>query len=344
MSTMKAAVLLAPGKIEIQEREMPSVGPNEVLVKVRACGICSFERRLYSGEKSIGYPVVPGHEASGVVVEVGEAVRRTLAPGTRVALDLLNRCGECEFCRTGRGNLCKYMYRGHLNLLGGFGQYVSVPSEQVFEISESISFEEAALAEPTACTIHSLNKAGARFTETMLVYGVGPMGMLHVIVGAAMGLEVGVVDPDPARRQIALSLGARFAAASGPDAELKQTVTDGFGASPDIVIVTAPVIAAVHSALAVAGNTSRIVLFGMFPKGAMWDADPNKIHYSEVQVMGSESRTPLDFLTAVRAISSGIVNVRSMVSKVVPLDDVAKALSENASVDTMRVVLSMDAQ
>ncbi len=333
IATMKAAVLVGPRKIEIQERQIPSVGPSEVLVNVKACGLCSFERRLFTGEKCIGYPVVPGHEASGVIVQAGEAVRRPLAPGIRVSLDLLNRCGECEFCRTGRGNLCRYMYRGKLNLLGGFGQYVSVPSEQVFEIGESISFEEAALAEPMACVIHSLGKANARFAETMLVYGVGPMGMLHVVVGRAMGLEVGVVDPDPARREIALSLGARFAVASGPDEELKP--------APDIIIVTAPAVQAVQSACALAGNASRIVLFGMFPKGTMMDADPNKIHYSELAVMGSESRTPLDFHTAVCAITRGIVDVKPMVSKVVPLDQLEQALSEAPSVDTMRVVLSL---
>lgn len=342
MATMKAAVLVGPRKIEIQEREIPSVGPNEVLVNVKACGICSFERRLFTGEKCIGYPVVPGHEVSGVIVQAGEAVRRPLVPGTRVSLDLLNRCGECEFCRTGRGNLCKYMYRGKLNLLGGFGQYVSVPSEQVFEIGESVSFEEAALAEPTSCVIHSLNNAGARFAETMLVYGVGPMGMLHVVVGAAMGLEVGVVDPDPVRRETALLLGARYAVASGPDEELKPAVVDGFGAAPDIVIVTAPVAEAALSALALAGSASRIVLFGAFAKGAMLNTDPNKIHYSELQVMGSESRTPLDFHIAVRAISRGIVDVKPMVSKVVPLDQVEQAMLETPSQNTMRVVLSLD--
>lgn len=144
MERMQAALLLGPGKMEIQQRDVPEVRPNEVLINVKACGICSFERRLYTGEKKIGYPVVPGHEASGVVVRVGEAVRRPLKSGARVALDLLNRCGECEYCRTGRGNLCEYMYKGNTNLLGGFGEYVSVPSEQVFEIGDAVSFEEAA--------------------------------------------------------------------------------------------------------------------------------------------------------------------------------------------------------
>jgi len=99
---------------------------------------------------------------------------------------------------------------------------------------------------------------------------------------------------------------------------------------------------AAESACALAGNTSRIVLFGMFPKGAMMDADPNKMHYSELQIMGSESRTPLDFHTAVCAITRGIVDVKPMVSQVVPLDRVEQALSEAPSVDTMRVVLSLN--
>lgn len=310
---------------------MPAVRPHEVLVKVKACGICTFERRLYSGEKSIGYPVVGGHEASGVVVQAGEAVRRPLKPGTRVALDLLNRCGECDFCRTGRGNHCVNMYKGKLNLLGGFGQYVAVPSEQLFEINDTLSFEEAALAEPVSCVVHSLANADASFTESMVVYGVGPMGMLHVIVGAAMGLQVGVVDPDPARRQLALSLGASFAAATGEEIKFK----------PDIIIVTAPVVQAVSSAYALAGHTTRIVLFGAFPKGVMMDADPNLIHYSELKVMGSESRTPLDFHIAVRAMCAGIVNVKPMVSKVVPLEQIKQALEDTPSVDTMRVVVSL---
>jgi threonine dehydrogenase-like Zn-dependent dehydrogenase len=333
MESMKAAVLLAPGQIEIQERPIPKVRPHEVLVKVKACGICTFERRLYSGEKSIGYPVVGGHEAAGVVAEVGEAVRRPLKPGTRVALDLLNRCGECDYCRTGRGNHCVNMYKGKLNLLGGFGQYVSVPSEQVFEIGEGLSFEEAALAEPVSCVIHSLAQADARFAESMIVYGVGPMGMLHVIVGVAMGLRVGVVDPEPARRQLALSLGACVAAESGD--EIKPQL------KPDIIVVTAPVVQAVVSAFALAGHTTRIVLFGAFPKGTMMDADPNLIHYSELKVMGSESRAPQDFHIAVRAMCGGIVDVKPMVSKVVPLERIKQALDEAPSVDTMRVVVEL---
>lgn len=330
--TMKAAVLLGPRHIEIQDRPMPTAEPHEVLVKVKACGICTFERRLYSGDKNIGYPVVGGHEASGVVMQAGEAVRRPLKPGTRVALDLLNRCGECDYCRTGRGNHCVNMYKGKLNLLGGFGQYVAVPSEQVFEAGDDLSFEEAALAEPVSCVVHSLAKAGARFAESMVVYGVGPMGMLHVIVGRSMGLEVGVVDPDEARRQLALSLGASFAAASGEEAQPRKS---------DIIIVTAPVVQAATSAFALAGHTTRIVLFGAFPKGTMMDTDPNLIHYSELKVMGSESRTPADFHIAVRAMRAGIVDVKPMVSKVVPLDQIREALEEMPSVDTMRVVLSL---
>ena len=342
MGKMRAAVLIGPGKMEIQERDLPEVLPNEVLVNVKACGICSFERRLYTGDKKIGYPVVPGHEASGIVAEVGAAVRRPIKIGTRVALDLLNRCGECEYCRTGRGNLCKYMYKGNTNLLGGFGQYVSVPSEQVFEIDDSVSFEEAALTEPISCAIHSLREARAQFTDAMLVYGAGPMGMLHVIVGKAMGLEVGVVDPDPVRREKAIELGARFAAWSDLDVELNQAVKEGFGIAPDIVIVTAPAVQAALSAIAVAGNNSRVVLFGMFPKGAAMPIDPNKIHYSEIQVMGSSSRTPHDFHLAVEAMSAGIVDARPMVSKVVALDDIHSALSETPSAEVMRVVVSLD--
>lgn len=339
---MKAAVLLGPGRIEVQEVDMPAPRPTEVLVNVKACAICTFDRRLFSGEKKIGgYPIVPGHEASGVVVEVGAEVRRPLEPGTRVALDLLNRCGECEFCRTGKGNLCRYMYRGKLNFLGGFGEYVAVPSEQVFPIANSVSFEEAALVEPVACTIHSLKEAAVKFSEFMLVFGVGPMGMLHVLVGRAMGLQVGVVDPDPVRRQKALQLGASVALAPMPPAELKEKIVERVGTLPDVVVTTAPIRDVAEVSIAIAQNSGRIVLFGAFPKDCHIEIDPNRIHYSELKLIGSESRTPEDFYTAARAISSGIISVRPLVSQVVQLSDVEAALSAVPSADVMRVVVSL---
>ena len=111
---MKAGVLTAPERFEIREVEKPEIGSRDVLVRLKYCGICTLEQRMYTGQMKFSYPVIPGHEASGIVEEIGEEVgllREELKPGARVALDLVSRCGECYYCRTGASNLCANRFR-----------------------------------------------------------------------------------------------------------------------------------------------------------------------------------------------------------------------------------------
>lgn len=342
MPLMNVAAFTAPGKVELQKKEIPNVRPSEILVNVKACGICTFDCRLFAGEKRMSYPIVAGHEAAGVVVEVGSRVRRDIKPGSRVALDLLNRCGECHYCRTGHGNLCENVFKsGDLNVLGGFGEYVSVPSNQVFPMGESVSYEEACLAEPLSCCIHSLRRVGGQFGDDLVVYGAGPMGMLHVLLGVAMGMRVIVVEPQSQRRALAKKLGARGALEPGAPDVLQGQVRTLIGGPPDIIVVATPSVDAVLSAASVSGPLTRIVLFSTFPKGAEFSLDPSRIHYNEIVVTGSNSRASDDFELATKAISSGIIDVRPMVSKVVPLEDIGEALSEAPGPDVMRVVVRL---
>ena len=135
---MKAAVLTEVRNIEVREVDTPAVANNEVLVKLKACGICTLEQRLYTGDMKIYYPIVPGHEASGVVVEAGSAVIGEYKPGARVAVDLVTRCGECYYCRTGQSNMCSNRFRKGQRVLGGFGEYIAVRGSQIYPIPDSI--------------------------------------------------------------------------------------------------------------------------------------------------------------------------------------------------------------
>ena len=114
------------------------------LVKVKFCGICTLEQRLYKGDMKIYYPIVPGHEASGLVEEIGSAVHSGLSVGDRVALDMIYRCHSCYYCRTGQSNLCENRFSRGLKPLGGFSEYVAVKASQVFSVEDGISLEEAA--------------------------------------------------------------------------------------------------------------------------------------------------------------------------------------------------------
>jgi len=229
---MKAAVLTAPERIELQELPTPVPGRGEVLVKLKYCGICTLEQRLYTGAMKIAYPLVPGHEASGVVAGSGEGLFSPLPAGTPVALDLVTRCGECHYCRTGQSNLCLNRFQKGLKLLGGFGEYLAVAAKQVFPLPDGLPLAEAAFAEPVACCIRSLKRVGLALAEDLLVLGAGPMGLMHLMVALCYGARVFVSDPDPARRARALQLGACLAL--DPQAEdlpgMLKSRTDGRGA------------------------------------------------------------------------------------------------------------------
>ncbi len=205
---MKAGVLVETGRIEIQEVECPVMQPNQILVKVKNCGICTLEQRLYRGNMKIYYPIVPGHEASGEVVEVGSDVFGDVKKGDRVALDLVLRCGECYYCRTGHSNMCQNRFKKGVRILGGFGEYLAVRATQVYKIPDSVSFREAAFVEPVACCIRSLKKIGLSLADDVLILGAGPMGLMHLQVARAMGSRVFVSDPNTKRLEKAGSLGA----------------------------------------------------------------------------------------------------------------------------------------
>ena len=196
---MRAAVLTGPERLEIRDVETPAPGPGELLVRLKACGICTLEQRLFSGEMKMPYPLVPGHEAAGEVAAAGPQAPPGFAPGTRVALDLVMRCGTCHYCRTGRSNMCQNRFNANQRVLGGFGEYIVVRPSQAFPIPDALTFEEAAFAEPVACCIRSLKNVGLRLSEDLLVVGAGPMGQMHLQIALCMGARVFVSDPDAGR-------------------------------------------------------------------------------------------------------------------------------------------------
>lgn len=205
---MKSAVLTDVRKMEIKDVSTPDLEPDEVLVKVRYCGICTLEQRLYRGDMKIYYPIVPGHEASGEVVRIGEKVVTSLKPGDRVALDMVFRCHECYYCRSGQSNLCENRFNKSVKPLGGFSEYVAVKPSQVYLIGDGLSLEEAAFTEPVACCIRSLKKLNVTIAEDVLIIGAGPMGLLHLQVALTMGARVFVSDVDTERLKTAADLGA----------------------------------------------------------------------------------------------------------------------------------------
>jgi len=336
---MKAAVLTAPERLELQEVPTPVAGAGEVLVKLEYCGICTLEQRLYTGAMKIGYPLIPGHEASGVVAGSGGSLFGELPPGTPVALDLVTRCGECHYCRTGQSNMCLNRFRNGGRVLGGFGEYIAVAAKQVFPVPAGLSLAEAAFAEPLACCIRSLKKAGLALAEDLLVIGAGPMGLMHLMVALCFGARVFVSDPDPARRAKARELGA-FLTVDPRGEDLPKVLkehTAGRGA--DACVVTSPAHEALKSAVDSISKNGRINIYTSYSDRPVLPVDANTVHRDQTLITGSEGRTEHDFLQAVRLLSFRKLNVAPLVSALTRFDRIVEGMKAAMSPATYRVLL-----
>ncbi|MBN1838322.1 MAG: alcohol dehydrogenase catalytic domain-containing protein [Spirochaetales bacterium] len=340
---MKAAVLTGPRAIEIQELATPEPGRGEVRVRLKYCGICTLEQRLYTGEVKIYYPIVPGHEAAGIIDAVGEGMVSDLRPGMPVALDLVYRCGECHFCRTGQSNLCLNRYKNGRGVLGGFAEYIVVSSRQVFPVPESMPLRQAAFAEPLGCCIRSLKKIGLSLSEDLLIIGAGPMGLMHLVAARCFGARIIVSDPNAERLAQAAALGADVSLdpTRGDLKAVIRELTGGKGV--DACILTSPAEAALQEAIDCIAVNGRINIYTSYNTKPALPIDANTIHKGEALVTGSEGRTEKDFLQAVRLLSFGKVQVEPLISELVGLAAIEQGLQDAQSPKTYRVLLDHEA-
>lgn len=340
---MKSGVLLGPGRIEVREVEIPKPKASEVLVKLKNCGICTLEQRLFSGEMKIHYPIVPGHEVSGEIVEIGSSVVSGLEKGMSVAVDLVMRCGECYYCRTGQSNMCENRFNEGLRILGGFSEYIAVRPSQVYPFTGELSFREAAFTEPVACCIRSLKRIGVSLADDVLIIGAGAMGQMHLQVARAMGARVIMSDPDSKRLEKAGELGAAVIV-DPENGNLKNEVaklTNGRGA--DAVVVTSSARAALNSAFESLSKTGRVSIYTSYGDTLRFPVDANTLHRNEYLVVGSEGRTERDFHQAVRLLSFGIVDVKPLISRVISFDEIEEGLRDAMACTTYRVLLEHEA-
>ncbi len=336
---MKAAVLTGPERIEIQEVATPAPAGTELLVKLKSCGICTLEQRLFTGAVRIRYPLIPGHEASGEVVKVGPDVLSGIRPGARVALDLVERCGTCYYCRTGQSNMCLNRFARDANVLGGFGEYIAVRATQAFPIPDSLTFEEAAFSEPLSCCIRSLKKVGLHLAEDLLILGAGPMGQLHLQAALCMGARVFVSDPDRARLATAKKMGAFLTI--DPSTESSPSIvkehTDGRGV--DACVVTSVAHAALRGAFEAVRKNGRVNIYTSYTDTPPLPVDANTLHATELTVTGSEGRTEEDFLQSVRLLSFGKVDVKPLISGTVDFPHLEAGIRAAMAGGTYRVLL-----
>lgn len=336
---MNAAVIYSPGDVRVVDLDMPVPGPNEVLIKVAACGVCGTEHTLYIGGYYANYPVVLGHEFAGVVVEVGDKVNK-FRPGDRVAVDPNQVCHKCDFCRMGSEHLCEDLRTLGITHNGGDAEYTVAAEENVYLLPDSMTLEEGAFVEPLACALRAFEVANIQLGDTVLVMGAGSMGNLITQCVALSGAaHVIVSEPIRLRRELALANGATHVidpTTQDVDSEVRRFQRIG----ADVVIEVVGGLNAQASAVGYARRGGQVVFYGVSPKGGKIEISPFDINENEIKVTGSFNN-PYTTAQAVRLIGARKIRVDNLISHRIPLESYNDVWKYWGGADTVKLIVKM---
>ncbi|TMC97301.1 MAG: zinc-dependent alcohol dehydrogenase family protein [Chloroflexi bacterium] len=323
---MRAVIIDAPGIIRVDNVPDPTPRPDEVLVRVGACGICGTDLHIIDGDSPLArYPIIPGHEFAGEVVAVGSDVaqrygKENITVGSRVAVEPNLYCGYCDSCRTGHENLCLNYAALGVTTNGAVAQYVTVPVAKAYALPDNMSFREGALIEPVSCAVHGMHILNPRSGDTFLIVGAGTMGLLLLQLAVRGGASrVAMVDVNAQRLALAEQLGA-----TRTYSDIKQALKDeplGFNCVIDATGV-APVI---ENAFMAVKRGGKLLIFGVASNEARISLSPFRIYNDEITIIGSMA-VLFSFQAALDLISSGVINTEAMLTKALPLQDFLEAL------------------
>lgn len=319
---MQAAIIRNKLQLAIESVPLPKIGPEELLVQVKACGVCATDVHIYHGEVFPNYPLTPGHEFAGTVAEVGSDVDG-FAPGDRVAVDPSVFCEACYFCNRNQQNHCESWNGLGTTRPGGFAEYVAVPAKNAFKF-DKISFAEAAMAEPLACVVYGQQRAPLPLGADVLIFGAGPIGALHLLTARRNGAAA-VVSCDLRQDKLDLmrTLGATetlIADAALPE-RLRKLAPFGF----DLVIDATGVASVVQQAPQYVKNGGTFLLFGVCAPGERVAFSPFDIYRRDISIIGSFAIRKT-FGAALALLESGAVQVKPLIRETFPLAELKTAL------------------
>lgn len=335
---MKALVIEGPYKASIKEVPYPKPGKDDVTIKVKNIGVCGTDFHIYAGEFLSPYPLIPGHEFSGIIDLVGENVKGFKA-GDRVTADPSLFCGECVPCLTHRGNQCKNWGALGNTVDGCFAEYVSVPVRNVIKIPDSMSFEEAAFVEPVACMVHGMNRLQLKTADSVLLFGAGAMGQQLIQALSHLGAsELVVVDVDRKKLDMAIEWGATKGMLSKDiGIELsKEKYPDGF----DVVIDATGIPAVIEKAFDYMGAAAKYLQFGVTPDTAKVQISPFKLYNKDWTIIGSMAIN-FTFIPAFNWMKEGRIKVNHLISKTITLEEAVEFLAAPKSPDLLKVQIKI---
>lgn len=329
---MKAVRLMEIGQpLQMQEIPVPAVGRRDILVQVKAAGICHSDVHYRAGISPAGpLPLTLGHEVAGVVAEVGEEVT-SVRPGDRVCLHYLITCGECEYCARGSEQFCRHASMIGKYRDGGFAEYIVVPARNAFILPPEISFEIGAIMMCSSATsFHALRKAGLQAGERAAIFGVGGLGMSAIQLARAFGaIEVFAVDIDPAKLELAKRFGAvPIDNRRGDAVEQIRERTGGAGVDVAVELIGLP--ATIRQAVDAVGIFGRVVLVGLSDRTLSIHLYRDLV-LREVQLIGSSDHLAQEIPTLLELARRKVLDLSAVVTRTIPLD----AGAVNAAMDEL---------
>jgi len=337
----RAAVYYRNSDVRIEERPVPKIGPGELLVRIRASGICGSDvLEWYRIKKA---PIVLGHEVAGEIVAVGDGVTRHKV-GQRIAVSHHVPCNTCHYCLAGHHTACETLHTTNFDP-GGFCQYVRIPPLQadrgVFPLPDGVTFEEGSFFEPLACVVRGQRSAGLRPGQTVAVFGAGISGILHIALAKALGAGR-ILATDISRYR--LDLARRFGAEAAFDArdDVPARVREANGGRPaDLVVVCAGALGAFQQALASVDRGGTVLCFATTDPGVELPVPLNEFWRNDITLKPSYGNSPYDAKVALELIAAGRVPVADMITHRLALEETPTAfrLVSTPGGESLKVVI-----
>lgn len=326
---MKSAVFYGKHDLRVEESAMPQVGAEDVLIQVKACGICGTDVHIYEGDKGaaeVTPPTILGHEFSGVVAEVGANVTGVKV-GDRVCIDPNCYCGKCDFCRNGIAHYCTDMIGYGTTVNGGFAEYCSVNQRQVYKLGNNTTFEQGAMTEPVACCLHGMDMCNIQPGSSVVVIGGGMIGLLMLQLARLAGAaRTALLEPVESKREVAKKLGADICIDPIHE-DVKAALAEAGMTWVNTVIECVGRTSTIEQAIDIVGNKGTVMMFGLTKPDDTISLKPFEVFQKEIELKASFINSYTQ-KRALELIDSGRLDVSSMVYAVAGLDELEDILSK----------------
>ncbi len=327
MEEYPMAVVTAPGRVEFKKRALPPLGPHDVLLRVKASSICGGDLHLFKGKHPLAsLPMAIGHEISGEVIEIGQAVSKVSA-GDRVAVEPVIICEKCYFCLRGEYHLCQNIRYQYSAGQGGFTPYFVASENWVHRLPDFVSYEEGALLEPLAVAVHAARKAQLDLGHSAAIFGAGGIGLflLQVVKAAGCG-SVFIVDLLEHRLKTAMSLGASLAINAAQEDPVERIFKETEGLGVDRSFEAVGLEKTLHQSALSLKKGGICVLIGLFEDPLDVKFPVNLFAQREIQVRGCRGYC-WDFQVALELVKNGQVKLKPLISHQLPLNDLPQAFA-----------------